>query len=138
MIHTWDRTFLDHHRHFIEGMERFLNSRGAPLPIWDPATPVPPEFAGVEATDFGQPRPPLQNLIPRLTIPRHLLPSEILGAPTPDALANAIRPWHDAVHRAIGGSMGDQNFSAAAPIFWAFHGQVDDMYAFWRSRHGLP
>jgi hypothetical protein len=74
MIHTWDRTFLDHHRHFIEGMERFLNSRGAPLPIWDPATPVPPEFAGVEATDFGQPRPPLQNLNPRLPIPRHLLP----------------------------------------------------------------
>lgn len=137
MRHTWDRMFLEHHRHFLGGMEEFLNRRNFPLPIWSPETPIPPEFIGVEAFDNGQPRPSLQNSNPRIAIPALLRADRIGGWNTPDALAAAIRPWHDGVHTAVGGSMGEQRFSAAAPIFWAFHGEVDEMYSVWRRQRGI-
>ncbi len=61
------------HRAYIAGMEAFLSANGGgqfvPLPMWDPATPIPPEFNVVKAEDGGNPRPPLQNLNPNRSLP---------------------------------------------------------------------
>jgi len=75
---------------------------------------------------------------PRITIPDYLQPSWIGGVPLADALAAAIRSWHDVVHATVGGSMQSLTFAAAAPIFWAFHGEIDGMYTAWRRTRGLP
>jgi len=56
------------HRAYIEDLEAYLQIQGGgqfvPLPKWDPATQIPPEFNVVRAEDDGTPRPPLVNLNP--------------------------------------------------------------------------
>ena len=54
-------------------MEAFLSSTGGgefvPLPMWDPANPIPAEFNVVKAADDGTPRPSLVNLNPNTSTP---------------------------------------------------------------------
>jgi tyrosinase len=39
--------------------------------------------------------------------------------------------FHDDVHNQVGGNMGDQLFSAADPIFYAHHTQIDRLWTAW-------
>ena len=48
------------------------------------------------------------------------------------------RCWqlHDNIHDWVGGTMGDQNWAAFDPIFWAHHSMVDRLWRIWQ--HNNP
>lgn len=134
IVHSGEAIFTGH-RAYVAGLEQYLQQNGGgafvPLPKWDPATPIPGEFNIVKAEDDGTLRPALENLNPHLPLPPAFRPPSLCTFPTADALGNAINAWHGSVHLAIGGTMGDAMISPAAPIFWCWHGFVDDVYAEW-------
>lgn len=126
---------LTGHRAYIAGLEQYLQQNGAgafvPLPKWDPATPIPGEFNVVKAEDDGTPRPALVNLNPNKPLPAAFRSPALCNIPTADALGNGLNGYHGVVHTTIGGAMGDAMISPAAPIFWCWHGFIDDVYAGW-------
>lgn len=72
IIHSGIQIFIGH-RAYIADMEAYLSANNGsefvPLPMWDPANPIPPEFNVVKPTDSGRARPPLQNLKPNMRLP---------------------------------------------------------------------
>jgi hypothetical protein len=129
--HSGDHLFK-HHRTYIADMELWLAANGGdrfvPLPQWDPATPIPPEFNVVRQPDAGGTRPPLQNLNPNMPKPAQFAPRAVCDFADADALGNAVSSWHGGVHGAVGGTFGMFNIASAAPIFWPWHGFVDEIY----------
>ncbi|MBE0429205.1 MAG: tyrosinase family protein [Thermoleophilia bacterium] len=134
IIHFGEKHFTGH-RDYVAKLEEYLLREGAtefvPLPQWDPAKPVPPEFNVVKARDAGTPRPPLVNLNPGLPLPERFVLPTLCEFRDADTLANEVNPWHVHVHTAIGGSMGHFPSTAAAPIFWCFHAYVGEIYEEW-------
>lgn len=155
-IHSdWD--FLPFHRTYIEGMEDYIKSKGSaydifvPLPKWDPSTPVPLELRVVDpdcaniSCDPSHPSSSCSqsiNWTPNTAFPLHLTMPNLCNldinptAPSstnccPSGLSRRIEsPWHDGVHVAMSGVMG--NFrSPAVPIFWLWHAYVDDVWKTW-------
>jgi hypothetical protein len=130
--HMGEHAFVTH-RNFIGDLESWLQSHGGnqfvPLPMWNPANPIPPEFNVVKATDGGTPRPPLQNLNPHLPKPVGLNPPTLCNTANADSLWDInVDNWHGQVHVTIGGSMGDIRIAPAAPIFFCWHSFVDEIY----------
>lgn len=134
---------LTFHRGFIAGMETSLAQQGLPLPMWIPGTPIPeemniaevPGFPGQTAFLFPPGRPPVTPVLPL-----EFRGVNLRNFPDRASLGMAIRPFHDAVHGAIGmqgtprNAMGDFT-SPAAPIFWCWHAFVDQIYADWEYAH---
>lgn len=135
IIHSGLDLFVGH-RAYIAGMEAYLaaNNGGqfAPLPLWDPATPIPPEFNVVKPDDAGNPRLPLQNLNPQLALPPEFRPGAVCSFASGADLGNAVNGWHGSVHIRIGGAMGDIMISPSAPIFWCWHAFLDHVYVDWQ------
>jgi hypothetical protein len=125
------------HRQYIERLENFLNSNGGghfvPLPMWNPANPIPAEFNIVKARDNGTLRQPLANLNPNLPLPSQFAHPAVCQFSNGDDLGNAVNPWHGSVHIAIGGTMADFSNASAAPIFWCWHAFVDHIYWNWQN-----
>lgn len=126
------RGFFNGHRQYIRRLEAFLAANGGgrfvPLPKWDPASPIPPEF------DFVKPGPdrgPLLNLDPRQPMPTWFMFPAVCRFRSIEDLYNAIMPWHDSVHNTVGGAMSDMMNASAAPIFFCWHAFTDDIYADW-------
>jgi len=137
--HMGEHAFITH-RNFIGDMESWLLTHGGaafvPLPSWNPAKPIPPEFNVVKAQDDSTPRPPLQNLNPNLPKPAGLAPPGLCNVANADTLwDNGTDPWHGTVHVTIGGTMGDITIAPAAPIFFCWHGYVDEIYEDWIRCH---
>ena len=135
--HSGEHAFITH-RNFIGDLERWLLQQGAgefvPLPSWNPANPIPPEFNVVKPQDNGVARPALVNLNPSLGKPAGFVPPALCGIGNADALWNfptGVDPWHGAVHVTIGGTMGDIHIAPAAPIFFCWHGYIDEIYDDW-------
>ncbi len=75
--HMGEHAFITH-RNYIGDLEQWLAIHGGseftPLPSWNPANPIPPEFNVVKPQDNGTARPPLVNLTPNLGKPAGLVP----------------------------------------------------------------
>ena len=131
-----------------------------PLPAWDPSTPTPTEFQVVDAdcmatvcnngVGAGIPSQYCNNSIdwnPNQLRPNYLdLPVQsgsnndicdhnfqptTPGGSSSSGLSRQLEtPYHNGVHGAMGGNMG--NFSSpASPIFWCWHAFLDDMWKEW-------
>lgn len=133
LLDHFDRHLFTHHEQYVRAMEDWIRARpgGAgfvPLPKWNPANPIPPEFNIVKPRDNGVPRPPLQNLNPNRPRSAEFGPQAVCGFPNTDAVANQMNGWHGSVHIAIGGTMADADIASAAPIFWPWHKYVNESY----------
>ncbi len=124
------------HRAYIAGMEAFLAANGGgqfvPLPMWNPANPIPPEFNVVKAQDNGTARPALQNLNPNRPLPAQYEYPAVCSFQSGSVLGNAINGWHGGLHVAVGGTMGNGTIASAAPIFWCWHAFLDHVYWDWQ------
>lgn len=135
IIHSGLELFTGH-RAYIADLESHLSANGGagfvPLPMWDPAKPIPPEFNVVKPQDDSTPRPPLINLNPNMPLPPQWDYPAVCEFDTGADLGNAINGWHGGVHGAIGGTMGSLPIASAAPIFWCWHAFVDHIYWNWQ------
>jgi hypothetical protein len=134
--HMGEHAFITH-RNYIGDLEAWLTTHGGgqfvPLPSWNPANPIPSEFNVVKPQDDSTARPPLVNLNPHLPKPANLSPPALCSlTASADALWDAYTDgWHGQVHLTIGGTMGDITIAPAAPIFFCWHGYVDEIYEDW-------
>ena len=135
IVHSGVEIFTGH-RAYIAAMEGWLQSHGGaafvPLPYWNSANPIPPEFDVVKPADDGTPRPPLMNLNPNMPKPAQYEWPAVCTYEDPADLGDAINGWHGSVHCAIGGSMCMIAIASAAPIFWCWHAFVDHIYWDWQ------
>lgn len=135
--HSNNEMFFSWHRDYIQGLEQYLINSGhpefVPLPAWNPENPIPLGLR-VVVPDL----PPIQNSNPslsmyevdELTCGQFNSMTQFAGFiragsnnPTGQQFAN-----HNAVHTAIGGSMGAVSTASGAAIFWLFHAHVDELY----------
>lgn len=129
-IHSNGAIFLSWHRNYILGLENYLIAQGrpewAPLPAWDPASPIPPEFnipgSGPDA---------LRDLTPNVSFSPQFDHVNLGNFETEAALGNALMGPHGTVHIRVGGLMGDFR-SPSAPIFWPWHSFLDDIWWEWQ------
>lgn len=135
IVHSGLELFTGH-RAYIAWMEAFLSANGGaafvPLPFWNPASPIPPEFNVVKPEDGGTPRPALVNLNPNMPLPSEWDYPAVCEFESGADLGNAINGWHGSVHIAIGGTMSSIMIASAAPIFWCWHAFVDHIYWNWQ------
>ncbi len=131
ITHSGEHIFTGH-RQYIVNLEAFLTAQGAgrfvPLPKWNPANPIPAEFNVVKPEDNGTARPPLFNLNPNLPMPSQYGLPAVCNFATATVLGDDVNGWHGSVHITIGGTMAQFAIASAAPIFWCWHGFVDDIY----------
>ncbi len=133
IVHSGLELFIGH-RAYLLGMENYLSGNGGgafvPLPFWNSASPIPPEFNVVK--NPGPSRPPLVNLNPGIAKPPQFEHPAVCEYDDPAQLGNDINGWHGAVHCTIGGTMCMLPVASAAPIFWCWHGFVDHIYWDWQ------
>lgn len=140
IVHT-GATLLTGHQLYLRDMETYLSANGGgafvPLPRWDPATPIPEEFRGVSPVVFrGRAGEALRNTDIQHALPREFRTPGLCNYRTAAELGNAIDGWHGTGHVRIGGAMGILSHAPAAPIFWLYHGYIDDIYWQWQSCNG--
>jgi hypothetical protein len=118
--------FFSRHHDYLSKLESYLKSNGlgayVPLPMWDPSTPIPSEF--MVADELVRRR--TMNANPNQVMPERF--RDLCAFSSASALAQDLENWHDGVHNAVGGSMAFLNESPATPIFWLWHGFLDDIY----------
>jgi hypothetical protein len=133
IVHSGLELFTGH-RAYLLGMENYLTANGAgafvPLPFWNSATAIPPEFNVVK--NPGPARPPLVNLNPGIPKPPQFEHPAVCEYDDPAQLGNDINGWHGSVHCTIGGTMCMLPVASAAPIFWCWHAFVDHIYWDWQ------
>jgi hypothetical protein len=133
IIHSGLELFTGH-RAYLLGMESYLTVNGGgafvPLPFWNSASPIPPEFNVVK--NPGPSRPPLANLNPGIPKPPQFEHPAVCEYDDPAQLGNDINGWHGSVHCAIGGTMCMLPVASAAPIFWCWHAFIDHIYWDWQ------
>ena len=113
-LHIHTHGFIAWHSIFIAKLEQWLLLNGGghfvPLPSYDPDSPVPAELSrGNHAPN------------PAIPFPNELRPGPIANIPSYDVLVNAMVPYHNAVHDAMGGQMPFPMSSPSDPIFYPFH-----------------
>lgn len=140
IVHSGAQLF-EGHRAYLGKMETWLTQNNgaqfSPLPKWYPETKIPQEFNIVKPMDNGDLYPPLQNLNPNKQIPQAFQKPSLCSFNNAVEVGNAINGWHGDVHIAVGGAMGNAMISPAAPIFWCWHGFLDDVYSDFLSCHSL-
>jgi hypothetical protein len=118
--------FLRHHD-YLNQLEAYLLANGlsqfVPVPEWDPGTPIPSQFL---VTDPLVSQATL-NQNPNMPIPSAFQDPVLCNYSTLSNMAVQVEKWHDNVHGAVGGAMGDPHQAPGAPIFWLWHGLLDDM-----------
>lgn len=123
--------FLNFHRDYIAGLEAFLMAQGfpqfAPLPEWNPAEPIPQEF-NIPNTGSGR----LRNLNPGVSFAPEFDQDNLQNFSTVEELGEALMTRHNLVHQRIGGIMNNMRLAPLAPIFWPFHGFIDEIYHDWQ------
>jgi len=134
--------FLAFHRNFIGKLEDHLiaenQNQYVPLPTWNPANRIPSEFS----------HPGRNTDNPQLPVPSWATAS---GGTTRDPLFDHTSlsqftssdelgrsfgdDFHGSVHGTIGGVMSSFN-SPSDPIFYPWHGFIDDIWSEWESLRG--
>lgn len=117
--------FIRHHE-YLNKLETYLIAHGVgrfvPLPEWDPGTTIPDEF--LVADELVRQTP--MNPNPNKPLPAEF--NDLCSFPTLSDLAVNLENWHDGVHGAVGGAMAPLSESPGTPIFWLWHGFLDNMY----------
>jgi Concanavalin A-like lectin/glucanases superfamily/Common central domain of tyrosinase len=141
--------FFPGHRGYLGEFEFWLQNvknrpEFVPLPKWNPANPIPPEFQGTDTaacTDSTQLPPatspgPCSGIInTNINAP---LPSQFVysGGPTTGLCTfssveavqiGGLEGYHNSVHGAINGTMGNVLVSPSSLIFLPWHAFVDDV-----------
>jgi hypothetical protein len=131
--------FFSRHHDYLKQLEDYLLNNGfsqfVPVPEWNPGDAIPQEF---RVTDPLVSQSPL-NANPNMPVPSQYADDQLCKFANASALAQSIENWHDGVHGAVGGAMGSISQAPGAPIFWLWHGLLDDSYheRTWRC-HTLP
>jgi hypothetical protein len=119
--------FFTRHHDYLKQLESYLLTNGlsqfVPVPEWDPGTPIPDQFMVTDPLVSGA-----LNQNPNMPIPSAFQDSVLCSFATASAMAVQVESWHDSVHGAVGGAMGSVPTAPGAPIFWLWHGLLDDMY----------
>jgi len=119
--------FIRHHE-YLDQLEDYLLGHGlsgfVPVPEWDPVTAIPAEFLVADPLVTQAP----MNANPNPPIHPEFADTELCKFATASDMAKAVEEWHDGVHTAVGGAMFLRETAAGAPIFWLWHGFLDDMY----------
>lgn len=158
--------FLPWHRAYLYRLERAMRDQvpDAMLAWWDWRTPsgsqgqVPSAYAD-EMADGGD-NPLYSGRVPDDALRQgrergagvedvtRRRPSLDLPLPTPEQIRDLIEirdfetftdeidSIHGGVHMWVGGHMGQIDFAAFDPIFWAHHGMIDRIWRQWQVRHG--
>ncbi len=128
--HAQSELFFSGHHGYLNKLENYLLANGlsqfVPVPMWNPGTAIPPEFLVLDPLVAGA---GALNPNPNMPPPSHLV--NVCSEPyaTAGDLAIAVEsPWHDQVHGAVGGAMSRLSTAPGAPIFWLWHGFLDEMY----------
>jgi hypothetical protein len=137
--HNDGNDFILGHRNYIERLETFLANNGGgdfvPLPKWNPASPIPREFLvmrrGPRVLD-------VTLTAPRMPLPPQFAFPNVCRFRSVRELGDAIRRWHNNVHSALGGPMGDLMTAPACPLFFCWHAFIDDVYADWLTCRSNP
>jgi hypothetical protein len=120
--------FFVRHHDYLNQLENYLRSNGlsrfVPVPEWNPGTSIPAEF--MVADPLVSPAPMTQT--PNRPVPAQFSDSRLCTFSSASALAQSVELWHDGVHGAVGGAMAFLSDAPGAPIFWLWHGLLDDMY----------
>jgi hypothetical protein len=141
--------FLMWHRYFIRRLEDYLGAQGtyfaAPIPAWNPATPIPLELRA----RINNPNPNLP-LPTWATMPGGSARDPVFGYTSlmqfksTDELGRALGAnYHGQVHAAndihmaIGGDM-NTFASPRAPIFFPWHSFLDQVLDDWQQRAIVP
>jgi hypothetical protein len=119
--------FIRHHDYLMQ-LERYLQNNGlsafVPLPTWKPADPIPTQFRVADPLVTQA----TMNATPNMPLPPEFAESELCKFETASELAQQIEGWHDDVHSTVSGAMGSVDTAPGAPIFWLWHGFLDDLY----------
>jgi hypothetical protein len=120
--------FFSRHHDYLKQLETYLSNNGlgqfVPVPEWSPGTAIPSQFM---VADPLVPQSQM-NQNPNRPPPAAFADNQLCAFATPSAMAVQVESWHDGVHSAVGGPMGSVNSAPGAPIFWLWHGLLDDMY----------
>ena len=120
--------FFSRHHDYLNQLENYLLDNGfsqfVPVPEWDPADPIPVQFRVADPLVTQTP----MNPTPNLPLPTEFADSELCNFASASDLAVELEQWHDDVHVAVAGAMGSVPSAPGAPIFWLWHGFVDDIY----------
>lgn len=119
--------FFSNHHSYLNKLESYLLANGfsrfVPVPMWNPGTQIPAEFLVLDPLVSGR-----LNANPNQPAPSSITDPCSQPYATASAFAQAIEGWHDTVHGAVGGAMGGIGSAPGAPIFWLWHGFLDDAY----------
>ncbi len=140
--------FLTFHQQFIAKFDAFRTAKGLlPVTPWDPATPIPPALAHPHTLTAPRHSDDPSSVNPHCKTPSWATtaggtdPAPIYGYThlhqfqSLDELGRSIDSgWHAAVHNTIGGDMS-RFHSPIDPIFWRWHGWVDNVRAMWTTSH---
>jgi hypothetical protein len=133
MGHDWHHPsvgelFFTRHHAYLNQLEDYLLVKGfsqfVPIPEWNPADPIPVEFRVADPLVTQA----AMNPTPNQVMPAQFADSQLCNFASASALAVALEDWHDGVHGAVGGAMSDVSSAPGAPIFWLWHGFLDDTY----------
>jgi hypothetical protein len=117
--------FIRHHDYLLK-LQNYLLANGfadlVPVPYWDPGTSIPPEFLVADPLVRQWPL----NPNPDLPLPARF--NDLCSFATASQLAFDLEFFHDDVHVTVGGAMEYIEESPGAPIFWLWHGFLDDIY----------
>ena len=143
--------FFDFHRRFLDRFNSWRSEFGyLPVKEWDPGTKLPEGFDIEHKLRDGDYNPATHGKPKWFTITggpeaRDSNPwpcdeqagqTELADFPADQKLLGCATeaPWHNEVHNAIGGDMGDTSTAPKDPIFWRWHKFLDTVS---RERIGL-
>jgi hypothetical protein len=133
MGHDWHHPsigelFFIRHHDYLNQLEAYLLVNGfsqfVPIPEWNPADPIPVEFRVADPLVTQAPMNPTPNQV----MPAQFADSQLCNFASASELAVSIEDWHDGVHTTVGGAMSSTTSAPGAPIFWLWHGFLDDAY----------
>lgn len=137
--------FLMWHRYFIRRLEDYLGAQGlyfaVPIPLWNPATPIPLELrARINNPNPNLPLPTWATLQGGSARDPVFGYTSLMQFKSTDELGRALGAnYHGQVHAASDIHMaigGDMNTFASprAPIFFPWHSFLDQVLAEWQQR----
>lgn len=127
--------FFCWHRNYLSRLQEFLSQRGRVLPSWAPWEEIPGPFR----QNIASPVPgcPTNG---GWKIAFSLWSNELIGYwPDPNEMGFQLS-WgpHFQTHVACGGDMAVIATAPQAPIFWAWHQFIDDLWESYLTKKGRP
>jgi tyrosinase len=108
-------------------------------PISPTGVAVQPDWPTTTTRDPGAPGPgpaPLPPPLRAAMINGQPAYDWMMGSPSYKEFEQRCWQLHDNIHDWVGGTMGDQNWAAYDPLFWAHHSMVDRLWRIWQ--HNNP